>query len=190
MVSAACVGMNRELVALRQTGLSKIFGELIDIFIQTKQKIVHHDRSLKTGIGSYNVIVTHLSVPTLPDNTLLNSLKEELQNLQESLDETTEGIKALQKARDELADARARHRAEQATKQRKDRQILAEMRSLLALYQSISNIHWDRDRRCFFLAPHKAKLIEFPASDDKFKLLQKNKEGSNICVWDLLSDQV
>lgn len=187
MVSTACIGMNRELAALRQTNLSKVFSELIDMFIRTRQRIVQHDSALKTGISSHNVIVAHLSNPTLPDDAPLKDLEDELKDLQTSLDKITESINVLQKDRVALADARARYHAEQASKQRKDRQRLAEMRSLLGFYQNISNVYWDSDQRCFFLSPEKSRLISFSNPDDKFKLLEKDNNGKNMCIWDLLT---
>lgn len=188
MVSVVCAEMTRESLVLQKTDLPTAFAELIDMFLRIRRRISKHDSTLKTTISNHNVIVAHLSAPTAPDDTLLKSLEDELKSLQASLDETAEGIKTLQKEQEALADARARHRAEQANKQRKDRQKLTEMRSLLVFYRSISNVYWDADHRCFLLSPHKAKLIKFSAPDNKFRLSQKNDSGEDMCIWDLLDD--
>lgn len=180
--------MTRESLILQKADLPKAFAELIDMFLRTRRKVSKYDSTLKTAISNHNVIIAHLSTPTSPDDTLLKSLEDELKSLQASLDETTEGIKTLKKEQEALADARARHRTEQVNKQRRDRQKLTEMRSLLALYRNISNVSWDADHRCFLLSPRKAKLIKFSTPDNKFKLSQKSGNGEDMCIWDLLDD--
>lgn len=187
MVSTAYIGMNRELTALQQTDLSKMFENIIATLAQTRQKLIQYDDSLKTGINTHNMIIAYHSKPTFPDDTALKSLEDELKHLHASLDKIIENIQTLKKDRAALADERAKYRAEQTNKQRKDRQKLAEMRSLLGLYQTISNVHWDADHRCFFLSSQEAKLINFSTPDDNFKLSQKDKSGKNMCIWDLLN---
>lgn len=184
MVSLAHVGMNKGLAALKHTNPAQVFTDLIDLIMAIRQRIMHKDEQLKTGINNYNVMVAHLIAPTVPKADSLSRLKNELEILQRSVEEIIESIKVLQENRRKLAEERGQYQTDQAQQQRKDRQQLTDMRSLVLLYQSISNVQWDSARRCFYLSSGKAKLLG--TADTGY--MRPSDSGNNSSVWDLLAD--